>query len=453
MFFIGIDVGTSSISGVVYNIESHSIETVTKDNNTYIETEHKWQSCQSPEQIAVLVEEIVEYFTNKYISIKGIGVTGQMHGVLYVDSMGIAVSPLYTWQDGRGNLIYQDSKSYSTHLSEQTGYSLSTGFGLVTHFYNLMNNQVPAKAHKLCTIMDYVVMRLSNSNTPFIDYSNGASLGFFDVEKLEFDKVALQKVGIEYSILPELKQSATLVGKYQNNVPVYSAIGDNQAAFLGSVRSIESSIHVTVGTSSQISVYSKEYITSPLLDTRPFPGGGYILVGAALCGGQAFTLLKDFYKQIIHLFAEHEISDEEIYKKMLASSCQSNSDAERLIVSTLFDGTRINPDERGAIKNISRANFTHQNMTLGFLNGISNELYTFYETIPSTIKQTKSRLVGSGNGLTKNVLLCDVLEKQFQHQLEISHSQEEAALGACICAIYGGGYTKSLLSFEGIAHK
>ena len=65
--------------------------------------------------------------------IGGIGVTGQMHGILYLDELGRAVSPLYTWQDQRGaeRLTQQ---TYAERLSELTGYTLSTGYGVVTHF-------------------------------------------------------------------------------------------------------------------------------------------------------------------------------------------------------------------------------------------------------------------------------------------------------------------------------
>ncbi|KAA6332652.1 Glycerol kinase [termite gut metagenome] len=149
--------------------------------------------------------------------------------------------------------------------------------------------------------MDYVVMKLSGKKKPLTDCSNGASLGFFDVENLKFDYLALDKVGIDASIIPELDDSVSCIG-YYNDIPVYTATGDNQAAFLGSVQDIYKSIHITVGTSSQISVYSDKFIKISGLDTRPFPGGGYILVGAALCGGQAFSMLKVFFEKTLNMF-------------------------------------------------------------------------------------------------------------------------------------------------------
>ncbi len=47
----------------------------------------------------------------------GIGFTGQMHGMLYVDASGMAVSPLYTWQDGSGEIPLEDGRTCVEILS------------------------------------------------------------------------------------------------------------------------------------------------------------------------------------------------------------------------------------------------------------------------------------------------------------------------------------------------
>lgn len=297
MNFLGIDIGTSSICGIVYNTVSKDIVSIAKINNTDMLSCNVWEKVQDANAIVDIVLDLIQELRIQYPDIKGIGLSGQMHGILYVNAEGEAVSPLYTWQDMRGSLLYKDGMSYAAYLSKQTGFPLSTGFGLVTHYYNKVNSLVPQNAVKLCTIMDYTAMRLTGKCEPLVDCSNAASLGFFDKEKLAFDKEALWNVGIDNSILPEIGKAFSRVGHYEN-ISVYTAIGDNQASFLGSIRDIRHSIHITVGTSSQISVYSDDYVNVPLLDTRPLPGGGYILVGAALCGGCSFSLLKKFFQRL-----------------------------------------------------------------------------------------------------------------------------------------------------------
>ena len=445
MNFLGIDIGTSSICGIVYNTVSKDIVSIAKINNTDMLSCNVWEKVQDANAIVDIVLDLIQELRIQYPDIKGIGLSGQMHGILYVNAEGEAVSPLYTWQDMRGSLLYKDSMSYAAYLSKQTGFPLSTGFGLVTHYYNKVNSLVPQNAVKLCTIMDYTAMRLTGKCEPLVDCSNAASLGFFDKEKLAFDKEALWNVGIDNSILPEIGKAFSRVGHYEN-ISVYTAIGDNQASFLGSIRDIRHSIHITVGTSSQISVYSDDYVNVPLLDTRPLPGGGYILVGAALCGGCSFSLLKKFFSETIKLYTGEEMDDTDLYKIMVSVPYKEVQEDD-IRVETLFGGTRSHPEKRGKIMNISCLNWHPENLIRGFLEGMSQELYDFYQLLPNSIRERKTILVGSGNGIKRNPLLCQILEERFKCYLQVSACREEAALGACICGMVGNGYINNFTDF------
>ena len=445
MNFLGIDIGTSSICGIVYNTVSKDIVSIAKINNTDMLSCNVWEKVQDANAIVDIVLDLIQELRIQYPDIKGIGLSGQMHGILYVNAEGEAVSPLYTWQDMRGSLLYKDGMSYAAYLSKQTGFPLSTGFGLVTHYYNKVNSLVPQNAVKLCTIMDYTAIRLTGKCEPLVDCSNAASLGFFDKEKLAFDKEALWNVGIDSSILPEIGKAFSRVGHYEN-ISVYTAIGDNQASFLGSIRDIRHSIHITVGTSSQISVYSEDYVNVPLLDTRPLPGGGYILVGAALCGGCSFSLLKKFFSETIKLYTGEEMDDTDLYKIMVSVPYKEVQEDD-IRVETLFGGTRSHPEKRGKIMNISCLNWHPENLIRGFLEGMSQELYDFYQLLPNSVRERKTILVGSGNGIKRNPLLCQILEERFKCQLQVSACREEAALGACICGMVGNGYINNFTDF------
>ena len=445
MNFLGIDLGTSSICGIVYNTVSKDIVSIAKINNTDMLSCNVWEKVQDANAIVDIVLDLIQELRIQYPDIKGIGLSGQMHGILYVNAEGEAVSPLYTWQDMRGSLLYKDGMSYAAYLSKQTGFPLSTGFGLVTHYYNKVNSLVPQNAVKLCTIMDYTAIRLTGKCEPLVDCSNAASLGFFDKEKLAFDKEALWNVGIDSSILPEIGKAFSRVGHYEN-ISVYTAIGDNQASFLGSIRDIRHSIHITVGTSSQISVYSEDYVNVPLLDTRPLPGGGYILVGAALCGGCSFSLLKKFFSETIKLYTGEEMDDTDLYKIMVSVPYKEVQEDD-IRVETLFGGTRSHPEKRGKIMNISCLNWHPENLIRGFLEGMSQELYDFYQLLPNSVRERKTILVGSGNGIKRNPLLCQILEERFKCHLQVSACREEAALGACICGMVGNGYINNFTDF------
>lgn len=198
---IGLDIGTTTISAVVAE-NGKVIESITKDNCSFITTFISYEHIQSPEIIKKIAIGVVDELIEKYPDIEKIGITGQMHGILYLDLFGNPVSPLYTWQDGRGNQAYQNGITYAEFMRNVTGYKCATGFGLVTHFYNMVNNLVPNVAAVFSTIHSYIAMVLANNKEPLVDPSDAASFGFFNVEHKNFDLEAIEKLGINQQILP-----------------------------------------------------------------------------------------------------------------------------------------------------------------------------------------------------------------------------------------------------------
>ena len=426
MKHIGRDIGTSSICGVVYDESTGQVRSVTKANDAAIGDGPAWAFRQDANRILQVVRQLLDELMEPEVA--SIGFSGQMHGMLYIDAAGNPVSPLYTWQDRSAAQPFKEGMSYAQWLTTQTGYETATGYGLATHFYNIKTGNVPAEAKKLCTVMDFAAMSLCGKTKPMCEPSNAASLGFFDRRKLQFDGDALAKVGIDTTILPEVRPAGTEVGRYRG-IPVYVPIGDNQAAFLGSVQDKTNEVHVTIGTSSQISVFTKDYVEVPPLDTRPLPGGGYILVGAALCGGCSLALLKDFYKQVITQFIGTTISDAELYDKMTGTAA---AQTDGINVRTTFEGTRRDATLRGEITGIDLRNLTPDRLTTAFMKGICQELKDFYDLLPDSVKKGRAAITGSGNALRKNPLLKKILSETFDLPVVLTSHEEEAALGAAI---------------------
>ena len=426
MIVLGIDIGTTTISAAVLE-NGKSIAKKTCKNDSFVNTENSWERIQSVEHIRKTALDVASELMVEFPDIERIGVTGQMHGIVYLDDEGNAQSPLYTWQDERGNQLYKDSETYAEYLSRISGYKLSAGYGLVTHFYNMVNGLIPKKAAKFCTIHDYIAMMLSGKITPQTDCTDAASLGFFDVKNGCFDIVALKKAGIDTTILPIVSKGC--IGSYKN-ADVYVAIGDNQASFIGATGGDKNSILINVGTGSQFSVYTKAYMECDGLETRPFPGGGYLLVGASLCGGRAYALLENFYKCIANAACGNIDSYYDVMNKLLDE--EKPGDVPE--ITPLFQGTRENPKLRASITNLSAENFTPKHMTWAMLEGMTKELHEMYLKYSSKGENAKRRLIGSGNGLRKNPHFQKVVSECFNMPLSLSECEEEAAVGAALYA-------------------
>ena len=438
---LGLDIGTTSICAVIVDvITGEIIDTITKPNDTFINNVQVWERLQSVNLIYDKTKGLVEELSQKYSPLSCIGITGQMHGILYIDSECNVLSPLYTWQDSRGDIVFKNEKSYVEILNEITGYKLATGFGAVTHFYNMYNGLVPASARYICTISDYIAIKLAQGTIPIMNPTNAASIGLFDIDKSEFDSNALESAGMDEALFPKASQISNL-GTTKSNIPVAVAIGDNQASFLGSVKDINSSILVNVGTGSQISVFTQCRIQCPGVETRPFAGNGYLLAGASLCGGSAYSLLENFFRSTVRMATGKEVSD--IYGLMAANAEVLLGTENKLEISTKFKGTRDNPTIRGSINNIGTDNFTPGHLVLGVLDGIAAELNDMYKSMIANIGEKPTFLIGSGNGIRKNMILQKILSKKFKMQLQVPVYKEEAAYGAALFALVSIGYFKS----------
>jgi sedoheptulokinase len=436
MRVIGLDIGTTTICAVVVDGDSgEMIDTITENNDTFLPAQYDWEKLQEPDEIFRRVNKIVQVLSGKYAPIGCIGITGQMHGIVYTDGKGDAVSPLYNWQDGRGDRIYKDGMTYAEFLSSNTNYKVATGFGAVTHFYNVINDNVPPSARFICTIHDYAAMKLAQCTIPCMNSSNAASLGLFDIEANCFDKNAICRVGMDKSIFPAVSQGANLIGTTSSNIPVAVAIGDNQASFLGAVRDMDRSILLNVGTGSQISVYSDCITYRPGIETRPFVDKGFLLVGAPLCGGSAYAALEKFFRSVVGMATGMEVPN--LYDIMNRWAEEVLDAEDKLEISTCFKGTRDKPSLRGAIRNIGIDNFTPRHFALGVLEGIAAELYDLYQKMIPIPGKNPDIIVGSGNGLRKNALLQKILAGKFGMPLQIPPYREEAAYGAALFALTG----------------
>lgn len=428
MQVLGLDIGTTTVSAVVME-NGKVLAAKTLKNDSFLPGRPAWEKVQDPAVIRATAMGAVEELLEEYPLVEKIGVTGQMHGILYLDSRGEAVSPLYIWQDGRGDLPYDESCSYAAHLSEETGYPLATGFGLVTHYYNLKNGLVPENAAIFCTIHDYMAMLLACRTSPVTEAGDAASFGIFDLENKCFDKAALEKVGIDIALLPPLADNPC-IGHTSKGIPVYVAIGDNQASFLGATGGQTNCMLVNVGTGSQFSVHVPGYVSCKGLETRPFPTEGYLLVGSSLCGGRAFALLENFFRQTAKMF---EVDCHSAYDAMFSCLKENPAPISPVVVEPLFQGTRQDPALRGSIRNLDVHNFTPEALILGMMQGMTDELYAMYQCFTLSGGKCET-MFGSGNGLRKNSYLRECFENRFGFPLVMSSNEEEAACGAALYA-------------------
>lgn len=432
MYALGIDIGTTSISLALLDAGSGAlIDRETVNHAAFIDDGCPVGRVQDADKIAAIALQRVAELTGRHGRPACIGLTGQMHGMLYVDDNGGGASPLYTWQDGRGNLPMADGVTYAQAIRRYG--AAAAGYGLTTHFYMVKNGLVPERAASMATISDYVAMKLTGKRRTAIGADMAASWGCFDLEKKVFR--------VEDGLLPEVVVGYPVAGETPEGVPVTVSAGDNQASVIGSVRDMAKAVLINIGTGSQVSLATDRYIQcGGDIELRPCGDNGYILAGSGLCGGRAYAMLEQFYREAAGL-------DAPCYDRMLE---QAEAFVEEYgmdaawRVRTTFSGTRSKPEMRGCIEGIGVDNFRPGALTAGLIAGILGELRVFYDQMTALAGRHAAALVGSGNGLRRNPLMRRMAESVFGMPLQIPAHMEEAAYGAALCALAASGRVKSL---------
>ena len=84
---------------------------------------------------------------------------------------------------------------------------------------------------------------------------------------------------------------------------------------------------------------------------------------------------------------------------------------------------------------LTAGNFTLGHMVRAYVVGMALELYRMYEQLPEVLKQGKREIIASGNGIRKNRLLRQEVERLFGLPVRFRDIEEEAAAGAAMWAL------------------
>ena len=427
---LGIDVGTTSISFQIVSAQSGKcVESFSIVHNAEDENKKDGSFAQNALLLSEKTLSSVDDLLKKYENITSIGVTGQMHGIICINSNNEIVSPLYTWQNEFGTKRTPDGLTVCEEIEKKCGIYIPTGYGITTYYALRYFGILPEETSLICTIPDYIAASLCRSR-PVCHATNAASLGLFDIENNDFDVDALNKLGTPRSVLPEIAKDYEIAGYYSKNgrkIPVVSAIGDNQSSVLGSLAD-ENSILVNVGTGSQI-CYISDKRNSEVGEVRPYFDGKYLISGAALCGGRAYSLIKDLVDSILYSFGWSAAESDIYYFLNRSAKCAENTD---LAADTRFCGTRENPFEKGSFTNVCPGNLKIGDMAAAILKGIVEELFDMYQKMQ--IGEGK-KIIVSGNAMRKNRILREFCSKRFAKKVLVPEQKEEAAFGA---ALYSG---------------
>ena len=439
-----VDIGTSKICAGIFDCGMGKFAAVEScANGSDVLGLPSEYNEQDPERIVNAVFGLIKKmrYDNQDVlkSVDAVSVSGQMHGVLLVDSMGLPVTNLITWRDRRALEIEDLLAVCNTNDDFKiTGTHLHCGYGGATLAWLSGRRMIPAACCAL-SMADYLVYCLTGIKAS--EETHAASWGIFDLRKGDWHYSLIEKLGIDKTVLPPLYPSASLLKCIKPEVadefglasdtPVCSPVGDNQASVIGVTGFDMSGMIANLGTGGQVSIPQKGYEVIDGFETRPMPNGGSILVGASLCGGWSYAYMCNFVRNIIKQVADVEMTNGAVYKKLDQLAAEADSECGGLAIDTRFAGIRSNDCLRGSVCNIDTDNFTVANMARAFMVGMVKELA---ELASRADLSGIEKVYACGNGVKMNPLMPGIIADIFSKSVEISMISEEAAIGAALAA-------------------
>ncbi len=245
---LAIDQGTTSSRAVLYTPDMRVISTAQEEFKQHFPGDG-WVE-HNPEDIWQTVlrscRRVLSTANLSACDISGIGITNQRETTLVWDkTTGKPIHNAIVWQDRRTTSLCRKLQEDGLEpvFHQRTGLVLDPYFS-GTKLKWILDNVAGARAKAECgdllfgTVDTFLLWRLSKGRVHATDATNACRTLMFNIHEQQWDTVLLEKLGVPSSMMPEVKDSASDFGCcdaewFGEEIPVYSMIGDQQAALIG----------------------------------------------------------------------------------------------------------------------------------------------------------------------------------------------------------------------------
>ncbi|MCH4340435.1 gluconokinase [Staphylococcus haemolyticus] len=448
-YMIGVDIGTTSTKSVLYDENGQFIM---KHNIGYpLHTPNVDVSEENPDELfdAVLmtVKYVVREANIKKEDIKLISFSAQMHSLIALDAQHHRLTESITWADNRASKYAEliNKEYYGSDIYQRTGTPIHPMSPLSKIFWmKHEQSDIYKQTAMFADIKTYIFYQLFEKYV--IDYSMASATGMFNLEKLDWDKKALELLGITEAQLPQLvptthilkgmkKRYATLMG-IDENTPIIVGASDGVLSNLGVNSYKKGEVAVTIGTSGAI----RTVINKPRTDYKGrifcyvLDEDHYVIGGPVNNGGVVLRWLRDEL-----LASEVETAKRlgvDPYDVLTKIASRVKPGAEGLIFHPYLAGERAplwNADARGSFFGLT---LSHQkeHMIRAALEGVLYNLYTVYLALIEVMNETPSTIKATG-GFAKSEVWRQMMADIFDTDLIVPESYESSCLGACVLGL------------------
>ena len=457
-YLIGIDIGTSGTKTVLFDTNGAAVASVTREYPMY-QPRIGWAE-QNPqdwwEATHTSVSEVIHTSGVNSGDIKGIGLSGQMHGLVMLDAEGNVLRPSIIWCDQRtaGECDEITDLVGRERLIDITANPALTGF-TASKIMWVKNNepQIFEKCRKILLPKDYIRYMLTGEYATEVSDASGMQL--LDIANRKWSGEVLSRLGIDRALLSEVhepcvisakvsKKAAALTG-LKEGTPVAGGAGDQAAGAVGNGIVREGLISSTIGTSGVVFAHTGR----PVIDKggrvhtfcHAVPNAWHVM-GVTQAAGLSLKWFRDNFCASETETAKYMNIDPYVLMDKEAESVPAGSNG--ILYLPYLMGERsphLNPDAKGVFFGLS-AFHTKKDLLRAVMEGVGYSLKDCLNVLAEMgIKAAEVRASGGGG---KSGLWRRIQADMFGCNVSTTRSGDAGALGVAILAGVGTGIWSSV---------
>lgn len=457
-YLLGIDLGTSGTKTVLFDtagtpLISHTVEyPLHQPKNGWAEQDPEdwWRAVRETVQAVVAGSGIAA------AQIRGVGLSGQMHGLVMLDGEGTVLRRAILWCDGR---TQSQCDEVTARLGKEKLLSITANPalpGFTAGKILWVRENEPEHYEKCRHILlpkDYIRYRLTGEFATEVSDASGMNL--LDVPNRRWSGEVLSALNIDSALLGTLHESVEITGTVTPaaaaatglaaGTPVVGGAGDNAAAAVGTGVVEAGKAFTTIGTSGVIFAHADRVTIDPQGRVHTFCSavpGAWTVMSCTLAAGLSLQWMRNTF-----CAAEREtatLMGVGPYEVMIAEADKSPIGANRLLYLPYLMGERsplLDSDARGTFFGLS-AIHTKRDMIRAVLEGVVYSQRQCLDVFREMGVSVEEMMATGGGG--SSPFWRQMLADAYGCPVKTVASKEGPALGAAILAGVGTGLWSSV---------
>lgn len=457
--YLGIDIGTSGTKTLAIDHRGAILASATVEYPLY-SPQPGWSEQDPADWWRASAESVRNVLAKARIApteVKGIGLSGQMHGSVFLDAQHQVIRPALLWNDqrtARECAEIEERAGGRSALIEMVANPALTGFTAPKILW--LRNHEPQNFDRLAQVLlpkDYVRYRLTGEFATEVSDASGTLL--LDVKNRCWSKELLNKLQLDAALLPKVFESVEVSGVLTAEaaavlglpagVPVVGGGGDQAASAVGNGIVSRGAISATMGTSGVVFAHSDEVQIDPLGRVHTFchavPGKWHVM-GVVLSAGGSFQWFRNQLGDMEVATAKAMGVDP--YQLLSAEAEQAPAGSEGLYFLPYLTGERTphaDPFARAAWIGLSLRH-GKRHMARAVLEGATYAMRDCLEIIRGMqIPIEEIRLSGGG---AKGAFWRQLQAEIYGQQVVTINAEEGPAYGVALLAATGTGEFSSI---------